>query len=79
MASAIQWKEPTCTKFITQKKCKPQSLLAPPVGYEDNSLGINQQCGENQTLSYSATARIRKNTCYCYLNSNTDVYAWAHL
>jgi hypothetical protein len=40
MAAAIQWREPTCTNSITQKKCKLQPILAPPVGYEDNSLGM---------------------------------------
>jgi len=51
MAAAKQWKERTCTESTTQKKCKLQPLPAPPVGYEDNSLGVNQQCGENQLLS----------------------------
>lgn len=46
MAAAKQWKEQTCTKSITQKKYKLQPLPAPPVGYEDNSLGVNQQWGQ---------------------------------
>ena len=77
MTAAKQWKEQTGTKPITQKKCKLQPLPAPPVGYEDNSLGVNQQCGENQTLRVPQLGK-GKNTCYCYLNSNTDISAWAH-
>jgi len=41
--------EPTKSSPL-KKKGKLQPLPAPPAGYEDNSLGVNQKCGENQPL-----------------------------
>jgi hypothetical protein len=50
MAAAKQWKERTCTRSITQNKCKLQPLPAPPVGYEDNSLGVNSVKKTNHSV-----------------------------